>query len=65
MARHGLVVALDDKFNTYRGAANTLSKTDTVPANVTISVDRDEAVKSIQKGNMTANLFRYTLRGRN
>lgn len=39
----------------YRGAANTLSNTDTVPASVTSSVDSDVAVKSIQKGNMTAH----------
>lgn len=40
----------------YRGAANTLISTDTVPARVTSSVESDVAVKSIQKGNMTAHL---------
>ncbi len=45
-----------DMVRVHRGAANTLSNTDTVPANVTSSVDSEFAVKSIQKGNMTAHL---------
>lgn len=45
--------------------ANIVINTVTVPASVASSVDSDEAVKSIQKGNMTANLVVVAMSRRN
>jgi hypothetical protein len=44
----------------YRGAVNRPNNTETVPTSVTSSDERVDAVKSIQKGNMTANLVVLT-----